>query len=106
GGGTYNTAGGGSEPIVTPAGPLVSNAFPERQILNDVVNLTNVDRIFVSGGSYVRGDPSAAVQIVNSTMSYTGAQAFVQVDGPTTTANLAGGLAAIVTVATTASGGP
>src|SRR5262245_24614611 len=104
-GGTVNPPSEGAAPTVTQAGPIVSNAFPERQILNDVVNLTNVDRIFVSGGSYVRGDPSAAVQIVNSTMSYTGAQAFVQVDGPTTTANLAGGVASIVNSAINASGG-
>ena len=104
-GGTVSPPSGGAAPIVTQAGSIVSNAFPERQILNDVVNLTNVDRIFVSGGSYVRGDPSAAVQIVNSTMSYTGAQAFVQVDGSTTTANLAGGLASVVDSAINASGG-
>ncbi len=104
-GGTVNRPSGGAAPIVTQAGSIVSNAFPERQILNDVVNLTNIDRIFASGGSYVRGDASAAVQIVNSTMSYAGAQAFVQVDGPTTTANLAGGLASIVDSVINASGG-
>src|SRR5207247_4138459 len=47
------------------------------------------------GGSFVRGDPSAAVQIANSTINYTGANAFVEVDLAGTTAHLAGSLASI-----------
>jgi len=94
--GLVNPPSAGVPATVTEAVSIVSNAFPERQILNDAVDLTNIDRVLASGGSFVRGDPSAAVQIANSTINYTGANAFVEVDRAGTTANLAGSLASIV----------
>jgi len=94
--GLVNPPSVGGPGTVTEAASIVSNAFPERQILNDAVDLTNVDRILAAGGSFVRGDPSAAVQIANSTVNYTGANALVEVDRAGTTANLAGSLVSIV----------
>src|SRR2546425_480018 len=94
--GLVNSPSAGVPATVTEALSIVSNAFPERQILNDAVDLTSIDRILASGGSFVRGDPSAPVQIANSTINYTGANAFVEVDRAGTTAKLAGSLASIV----------
>src|SRR5262249_14077890 len=99
-----NPPSAGGPGTVTEAVSIVSNAFPERQILNDAVDLTNADRILAAGGNFVRGDPSAAVQIANSTVNYTGANALVEVDRAGTTANLAGSLASIVDSTITGTG--
>src|SRR5262249_61243093 len=96
GAGLVNPPSAGGPGTVTEAVSIVSNAFPERQILNDAVDLTNADPILAAGGSLVRGDPAAAVQIANSTVNYTGANALVEVDRAGTTANLAGSLVSIV----------